>query len=80
VKAAEEADYHAESSATLASWSGDGLVLFNNPIDHGDGTETRSYRSTKSIREEPTRFFRLRLIFPEQRPCLWARLRTRMVR
>jgi hypothetical protein len=64
VKAAEDCSYRAETSADFSAWSGDAVVLLGAPLDHGDGTETRTYRSIKSVDQESERFFRLRV----QRP------------
>jgi hypothetical protein len=67
VKAAEEVAFYPETTTTLddpASWGSGTLVLFGNPIDHGDGTESRSYRAPQPLGTDPTRHFRLRLSLP----------------
>jgi CotH kinase protein/Lamin Tail Domain/Chitobiase/beta-hexosaminidase C-terminal domain len=67
VKAAEEVAFYPETTTTLdnpASWESASLVLFGNPIDHGDGTESRSYRAPQPLGTDPTRHFRLHLSLP----------------
>jgi hypothetical protein len=64
VKAAEELSYFAEASTNLDTWSSAALVLHGTPTDHGDGTETRSYRSTAPMSTATAQFFRLRLQMP----------------
>lgn len=61
LRAAEEVAFVPETSADLGVWGQEGLMLSGAPIDHGDGTESRSYRSIQPLRAGDRRFFRLRL-------------------
>jgi hypothetical protein len=59
VKAAEEVAFFSEQASDLANWGIGGRVLLEDPIDHGDGTETRRYRSLSPVSAELAQFFRL---------------------
>jgi hypothetical protein len=66
VKAAEEIVYVAETSTDFATWQNNDLILVDPPLDHGDGTETRTYRTAQPLSAEtaPVRAFRLKLTLP----------------
>ena len=56
-------NYLVEVSHTLASWQSGPLVVVEvgSPVDNGDGTITRVFRSTTPIRSNPRQFMRLRM-------------------
>ncbi|MEO8352716.1 MAG: CotH kinase family protein, partial [Chthoniobacteraceae bacterium] len=67
VKAAEEIDWRAEATTNLSGpWSiaPADIVPLGPPVDNGDGTETRRYRSPLPIDSDPTRFFRTHVTLP----------------
>jgi hypothetical protein len=66
VKAAEEIAFVAETTSNFATWQSSDLALVDPPIDHGDGSETRIYRTLQPISAETSsaRAFRLRLTLP----------------
>jgi len=64
VKAVEDVTWAVQTTTNLAnagSWESASLVLIGDPVDHADGTETRTYRAALPMGSEPTRHFRLRL-------------------
>jgi hypothetical protein len=61
VKAAEEVVYIAETTSNFTAWGSSDLILAGTPIDHGDGTESRTYRATQPLSSEAQRAFRLRV-------------------
>jgi hypothetical protein len=66
VKAAEEIAFVTETTSNFATWQSSDLALVDPPIDHGDGSETRIYRTLQPISAETSsaRAFRLRLTLP----------------
>ncbi|HZJ16532.1 MAG TPA: CotH kinase family protein, partial [Chthoniobacteraceae bacterium] len=66
VKAAEELTWTAETSSDLVTWSASAadIVLVGTPVDHGDGTESRTYRATQPIAAEALRYFRAKVTKP----------------
>ena len=52
-----------QASGDLADWS-EATVLATAPINHGDGTETVTYRDLIPISSAPTRFLRLQVTLP----------------
>jgi len=52
-----------QASGDLVSWLPDS-VLDGTPLNHGDGTETVTYRDTVPMGTAPTRFMRLRVTSP----------------
>lgn len=65
VKAAEELTWTALTATNPAGvWSSapSDIVMVGAPIDHGDGTESRTYRSALPVESDPVRFFRARVV------------------
>jgi hypothetical protein len=60
VKAAEEVVVTAQASADLISWANGptDIILLGEPVDNGDGTESRTYRSVSPVSASPTQYFR----------------------
>ena len=52
-----------QAGGDLADWSED-TVLASTPIDHGDGTQTVTYRDLVPLNAAPTRFLRLQVTLP----------------
>ena len=57
--------YHIELSTDLAGW-GDGAIMVGPPTDHGDGTETVTYRDFVPISDQERRSMRLRVTAEDQ--------------
>lgn len=61
--AAEDVVYEVQVSDDLEYWrSGDANMVFISRINHGDGTETRTYRSVQKINDRSQQFIRLKVI------------------
>jgi hypothetical protein len=59
---ADDAIWQVKSSADLTAWA-DPVVFFMR-VDNGNGTETRSYRSTTPVQMESRRFFKAAVTLP----------------
>ncbi|MBC8011102.1 MAG: hypothetical protein H7067_13520, partial [Burkholderiales bacterium] len=53
--------HEVQAGGDLTTWSSAETTLAAPPLDHGDGTETVTYRDLIPLDAAPTRFLRLRL-------------------
>jgi hypothetical protein len=61
VKAVEQVTLTLQASANLTAWTSgaEAVVSFGDAVDHGDGTETRSFRSAQPLSNASAGFFRV---------------------